>query len=509
MDALLLASTDRHPDRPALVSGERELTYRDLSADVDRLAGRLDGLAGEGDRVAVVASNAPALVVAMFAAWRAGAAVVPLNARLREYELRHVLADAMPAAIVSIASHQGYSFADLIPSLLGDLPTVRGCVLVDEDGQVQEEVAGASDPERRAPLAPEVAAVLYTSGTTGAPKGALVTHGCAEAGARALADRLELSSADECVLVIPASHAFGLGCLGAALAAGACTVLVEGTFSLGALLDPVKTRGAGILHGSPALFARVLRSSPAGMSGVRTGLVAGAPCPPALLEQLDDAGPRILNVFGMTEIGAASACRADDPAELRHSTVGRPLPGYEFRVVHPQGVAGGEPGEIQVRGPHVTPGYLDQPKQTAEAFDDGWFRTGDLGTVDEDGYVRIAGRAKELVNVAGFNVFPAEVEGFLLTHPDVAQTAVVGVPHEQMGEALEAFVVARPGAEIEPAALLRFARARIAGYKLPYMIRVVSELPLLPSGKPDRKALTALVAAGGREPAAAVGTEAR
>lgn len=466
---------------------------------MDRLGRRLEGLAVEGDRVAIVAPNAPSLVISMFAAWRAGATVVPLSARLREYELRRVLADAKPAAVVSIAGHQGYSFAEVIPSLLPSLPTVRGCLLVDEAGDVVEEVAGTLGAEPPAPLAHEVTAILYTSGTTGEPKGALVTGGCAGAGARALVERLELSALDECLLVIPASHAFGLACLLAALSCGACVVLVEGTFSLDALLGPLKARGAGILHGSPALFARLLRSAPESLSGVRTGLVAGAPCPAALLEQLDEAGPRILNVFGMTEIGAASACSAGDPPELRHTTVGRPLPDYEFRAVGAS--APGEHGEIQVRGPHVTPGYLDRPEQTAEAFDDGWFRTGDLGTVGEDGYVRIAGRAKELVNVAGFNVFPAEVEGFLLTHPDVEQAVVMGRPHEKMGEVLEAFVVARPGAVLEPAAILRFARARISGYKLPYSIRVVSELPLLPSGKPDR---AALAAAGGREP---VGTE--
>jgi acyl-CoA synthetase (AMP-forming)/AMP-acid ligase II len=139
----------------------------------------------------------------------------------------------------------------------------------------------------------------------------------------------------------------------------------------------------------------------------------------------------------------------------------------------------------------VTPGYLGRPEQTAEAFDGDWFRTGDLGSIDADGYIRIEGRAKEVVHVGGFNVFPAEVEAFFLTHPGVAQVAVVGVPHERMGEALAAYVVPRPGAQLEPAELLRFARPRIAGYKLPYAIRVVAELPLLASGKPDRVALLA------------------
>jgi fatty-acyl-CoA synthase len=450
----------------------------------------------------VVAPNVPALVIAMFAAWRLGAVAVPLNARLREYELGQVLADAEPAAIVSIDSHGGFSFADAVRSLLPALPTARGCLLVDASGEVVGEAAGVEGAGAAAPLGEDVTAVLYTSGTTGTPKGALVTRASADASARALGERLALSPGDVTALVVPASHAFGLGCLLAALAAGSCVVLVEAGFSLDPLRVAVEAHATSVLHGSPALFGRLLASAPDVLAGVRTGFVAGAHCPPVVLERLDETGPRILNVFGMTELGAATACSADDPPALRRTTVGRPLPGFEFRVAGAD--SPDQPGELQVRGPNVTPGYLGKPDETAAAFDDGWFRTGDLGTLDEHGYVRIAGRSKEVVHVAGFNVFPAEVEGFLLTHPDVAQAVVVGVPHERMGEVLAAYVVARPGADLEPSALLRFARPRIAGYKLPYAISVVEELPMLPSGKPDRVALAATAAEQRAE--AAVGT---
>jgi acyl-CoA synthetase (AMP-forming)/AMP-acid ligase II len=452
--------------------------------------------------VAVVAPNVPALVIGMFSAWRLGAVAVPLNARLREYELGQVLADAEPAAIVSIDAHGGFSFADAVRALLPSLPTARGCLLVDASGEVRDEVPGAEGAGVPAPVGADVTAVLYTSGTTGTPKGALVTRASADASARALAERLALSPADVTALVVPASHAFGLGCLLAAVAAGSCSVLVEAGFSLDPLRVAAEAHSPGVMHGAPALFARLLASAPEVLAEVRTGFVAGAHCPPVVLERLDEAGPRILNLFGMTELGAATACSADDPPEPRHTTVGRPLPGFEFRVAGAD--APDEPGELQVRGPYVTPGYLGKPDETAAAFDGDWFRTGDLGTIDELGYVRIAGRSKEVVHVAGFNVFPAEVEGFLLTHPDVAQAVVVGVPHERIGEVLAAYVVPRPGAELEPSALLRFARPRIAGYKLPYAISVVEELPLLASGKPDRAALAA--AAAEQRAAAGVGT---
>ena len=395
--------------------------------------------------------------MALFAAWRAGAVAVPLNARLREYELRRVLPDARPTAIVTIGAHAAYRFADVIASLLPELPTVRGCFVIDATGEIAERRDNVAAGERPAELAPEIAAVLYTSGSTGAPKGALVTHACAVAGARSLADVLELSPEDTAALVVPASHAFGLGCLLAAVASGSAAALVESSFSFDPLLQAMEAQGTTVVHGAPALFGRLLVAAPGSLEPVRTGLVAGAPCPPAVLEQLDATDTTILNVFGMTEIGAATSCRHDDPAERRHTTVGRALEGYEFRVAGED-----EPGELQVRGPYVMPGYLDQPEQTAQAFDGDWFRTGDLGTIDDQGYIRIAGRAKEVVHVGGFNVFPAEVEGFLLGHPGVAQAVVVGIPHERMGEALAAFVVPRPGHELEPgrAAALRTSADR-------------------------------------------------
>ncbi len=433
----------------------------------------------------LIAANVPALVVALFACSRAETVAVPLGARLREYELRQVLADARPAAVVSVPAYGGFPFGEQIEQLLPELPSVRGVLLVGTEGEIHDTLEGDREAERTLEMPPGCEAILYTSGTTGEPKGALVSASCATAGALALSERLELGPEDVSALIIPISHAFGLGALLAALSTGGTAVLVEQSFSLDPLRDAIGRRRASVLHGSPALFGRLLDAAPAALAGIRTGLVAGAPCPPPVLERLDAAGPLILNVYGMTEIGAASGCAAGDPPAVRQTTVGRALPGYEFRV------AEGDPGELQVRGPYVMPGYLDRPEQTAECFDGEWFRTGDLGSIDAEGYIRIGGRAKDVVHVGGFNVFPAEVEAFFLTHPDVAQVAVLGVPHERMGEALAAFVVPRPGATLEPAELLRFARPNIAGYKLPYAIQVLAELPLGPTGKPDRAALLA------------------
>jgi long-chain acyl-CoA synthetase len=474
--SLLEAAVSEHPQRPALAHGDTELTYRELDSAVERLAARLGDRSGE--RVAVIAPNVPALVVALFAAWRAGAAVVPLSARLRSFELRRVFADAQPSAAISLATYGGFSLQDELRTLGECIPTLACAIVVDELGEVREQTDWPAGEAAR-PLDPDVAAIMYTSGTTGEPKGALMSHALGVAEGHILVELLGADARAPCILVVPGSHAFGLACLLGCVAAGGQAVLVDSTTSLTPLMGALQRHEARVLHGTPALFARLLKTT--AELPVRTGFTAGSSCPPEVLAELDRRGARILNVYGMTEIGAASSCRHDDPPKVRHHTVGRPLPGYEFRVVRE--------GEIEVRGPYVTAGYHGRPRERDAAFDGDWFRTGDLGEIDAGGNLSIAGRAKEVVHVGGFNVFPAEVESFLLTHPDVSQAAVIGVPHPAMGEAMHAFVVPRAQAELRQRDVIQFARAGIAGYKVPYGVSIVAELPLLASGKPDRRAL--------------------
>ncbi len=418
-----------------------------------------------GHAIALIAPNTPAFVLALFAISRLGATVVPLNARLREHEVGQILADAGPVALVSVAAHAGYSFRELATRLLPGLPSIRACLFVDPGGDVETEERLSVETTQSPAAAAGAAAILYTSGTSGVPKGTPVPDRREVEGARHLAEILALGPEDAVTFAVPLSHAFGFTCLLACVRAGSAAVLVDSTASLRPLLDAVAAARATVLHGSPRLFSSLLDAAPTGLPGVRTGLVAGSASPPGLLERLDAAGMRILNVYGLTELGAVSACRADDPPSVRYTTAGRPLPGHEVRI---------EDGELQVLSP----------------YGGDWFRTGDLAEL-QDGCVRITGRISELVNVGGFNVSPAEVEAVLAGHASVDAAVVVGVGDDATGETLHAFVVARPGAEIDRADLLRFARARIAGYKLPYAIHVVPELPLLPSGKPDRQALRA------------------
>jgi acyl-CoA synthetase (AMP-forming)/AMP-acid ligase II len=529
--SLLSESSREGPARLALAHGDATLTYAQLGAAVERLC---DALAvAPGEAVAVVAPNVPALAVGLFAAWRAGAVAVPLSARLRRFELERAFADAEPAATVTVPAHAGFALAEEIQRLGERTASVRACVVIDELGAVVRQ-SRASLGERAPELPSELAAIMYTSGTTGEPKGALMPHALGYAMARNVAALLGEHASAPYGLVVPASHMFGLGCLLSGVLAGAAAVLVDATTSLEPLLQAMRHHDAHVLHGSPALFARMLRAG--AENPIRSGFTAGSTCPPDVLKALDERGVRLLNLFGMTEIGAASSCRMQDPPDVRYRTVGRPLDGYELRVApapptigagdgrdapardrtdapagcpadapagYPADAPAGEHapatlGEIQVRSDYLPSGYHRRPWGEEDLSADGWFRTGDLGWLDGAGNLTIGGRAKEVVHVGGFNVFPAEVESFLMTHPAIAQAGVIGVPHRALGEALEAFVVLNPDAALAPREVIAFARAGIAGYKVPYAVHLLDELPLLSSGKPDRRAL---LGASSRAPA--------
>ncbi len=411
----LLASA---PNRPALAHGDQVLTFAELDALSSERAASLGDVSGQ--RVLVVGPNTPDFVIGLLAAWKAGAVAVPLGARAREHELSAALHDSGAVAAIAVAEHGGFSFAEALSAI------------------------GTHEPS--APLDDEIAAILYTSGSSGQPKGAYLTHDAALHWGRTIAELLALTHSDRTALVLPGSHAFGLACLLACFASQSLAVLVDQPRGL---VPAIERHAVTVLHGSPAVFATLPETV-----RVRTGLVGGAASPPGLIERLDARGTRILNVFGMTEVGPAAACRANDPAAARYSTAGSAMPGYALRI---------KDGELQVRGQYVTRGYH---RPVPDAFDGDWFRTRDAATIDGDGYVTVLGRADEVIHVGGFNVFPAEVENFLLTHPDVEEAAVVGAPHPRMGSVVRAFVVARDGVgarAARPAALRPRADLRLQG----------------------------------------------
>jgi acyl-CoA synthetase (AMP-forming)/AMP-acid ligase II len=420
----------------------------------------------------------------MFAAWKLGAVAVPLSARLRGFELRRAFSTASPTAAISVAGQGSFDPAREVLRLRDETPTLAECLAIDTLGVVTDQTRSAA--ERAEPLDEAIAAIIHTSGSTGEPKGAVVSHRQALAQGENLPPLLGDCAAACCVLAAPATHSFGLNCTLCTLAACGTLVLADVSASARPLVDVLQQFSAKAVHGSPALFARLLET-PVDLALTR-GFVAGSSCSPTLLERADQRGLRLLNQYGMTEMGATCCPRSDDPPEVRYRTSGRPLAGYEVRVA-PHAYAPGSAGEIQVRSPNIWPHYLFRGRTNIDTTPDGWLRTGDLGSVDVSGNVSIVGRTKEVIHVGGFNVFPAEVEAFLLTDPRIVEAVVVGVQHAVMGEVPQAFVVPDRDIELEPRDVVRFARAGIAGYKVPYSIRILDELPRLPSGKVNRAEL--------------------
>jgi acyl-CoA synthetase (AMP-forming)/AMP-acid ligase II len=472
-------------DSVALAYEDAVFTYRELNSRVGRLAARVR--ANPGERIVIVAPNVPGLVVALFAVWKLGAVAVPLSARLRSFELERVFAAVKPTAAVSVAAHGRFDLAGEMLRLQANTPTLAQRLIIDPLGNVIDQTSTPGEPVE--PLDETVAAILYTSGTTGEPKGVLVLHAQLRAQSEVLPPVLGNYASEPCGLTAPATHSFGLGCMLCTLAARGTLILAEVSASAGPLVNALRDIQARVLYGSPALFSGLLDAVPD--LPLRRGLTGGSLCPQSVFERWDERRLRLLTLYGMTESGGACCPRSEDPPDVRYRTAGHPLEGYEIRVA-PHEYGSAELGEIQVRSPYISSRYFSRAWTSNETPGDGWFRTGDLGSIDTSGNVSVMGRTKEVIHVGGFNVFPAEVELYLVTHPHIAQAAVIGVPHSVMGEVPQAFVVLDGDVELKPSDVVRFAREGIAGYKVPYGVRILDEMPTLPSGKLDRRRLREL-----------------
>jgi len=460
--ALTTALADAAPGHPVVHDAERGWVTRGELADASaRLAGRLDRAGVRaGDRVLCSAATSVSLVEAHLALLRIGAVVVPANTAYQEAELLHVVADSRPvAAIVDRDDAAGWmaqaESAPLVLSPRVDLP----------DGPPPRlDVAGPSDP----------AMICYTSGTTGRPKGAVLSHGNVLASAEAVRLAWRWTELDRLVLALPLFHVHGLGVgLHGTLVAGGSAVLLP-RFDADGVLDAVAEHQATMFFGVPTMYARLAASERvAGLGALRLCVSGSAPLPPELHARiLAGSAQVVLERYGMTETLMLVSNPYD--GERRAGTVGFPLPGVEL-ALH-------DDGEIRVRGPNVFAGYWERPEATAEAFDDGWFRTGDVGRI-HDGYLSIVGRAKELIISGGFNVYPREVEDVLLTHPGVAEVAVIGLPSREWGETVAAFVVPAAGPAPDPAEVIAYTRARLAHFKCPRHVRLVESLPRNALGK--------------------------
>lgn len=518
----LAESARLHGDRLFLVGEDgRCLSFAETEAAARRMA-RAFIAAGiqSGDRVAIWAPNSIEWVLAALGLQLAGGVLVPLNTRFKGDEAAYVLERSRATMLCTVGGFLGIRFVDLLAEARGGptagqpisgLRHLREIVLLDPVPLADfvaraDTVSEAALDGRIAAIRPDSPCdILYTSGTTGKPKGAMFCHRQALAVLRSYNFVNRTRPGDRMVIVNPFFHSYGYR-------AGWVACLVDGMTAfpvaqldaedLGSLIEREQIT---VLPGPPALFQTLVdRPSGHDISSLRIGTTGSASLPVALMQACREVlGLEVLlTSYGLTENTAmGTSCRVGDSAETLATTVGRPFPGFEMRLVGPDGASlpPGEPGEVCFRGFSVMRGYFEDPEATAEAIDaDGWLHTGDVGVLDQRGYLRIVDRLKDIVIVGGFNVYPAEVETMLRGAPGVADVAVVGMPDHRLGEVAVAFVVPTPGSEPDEAALTAWARANMANFKVPRKFVTIDVLPRTPLGKVRRVEL--------RERAALLGT---
>ncbi|MGW7421559.1 long-chain-fatty-acid--CoA ligase [Streptomyces sp. NPDC054813] len=473
-----------YPDRPVLRLGDATLSYRMLDRRSAWTAGLLrDHGVRPGDRVAIMLPNVPEFALVYYGVLRAGGIVVPMNPLLKSREVAHHLGDS--DARLLFAWHD---FAD--EAHAGARQADAEAVVVGPDSF--DELPDSAPPS--AAMADrhddDTAVVLYTSGTTGQPKGAELTHANLAGNCHIVATELLGLTAEDVIFGgLPLFHAFGQTCtLNAAVASGACLTLLP-RFDAAQTLEIVEKHGVTVFAGVPTVYSRLVREPGKevyDVSRLRVCLAGGAELPVQVQLDFRTAfGCAVLEGYGLSEtspVVAANTLRAGP----RPGSVGVPIPGVEVRVVDADNgreVPRGEAGEIAVRGPNVMKGYWGRPAETAAVIRDGWFRTGDLGRLDQDGYLWIVGRQKDVIIRGGYNVYPREIEGVLYEHPAVADAAVIGIPSPDLGEEVGAAVVLRPGARTTVEELRAYVKGRVAAYKYPRKVWLVDALPKGPTGK--------------------------
>lgn len=517
---VLLATAVDHRDVPALVGPDGGLTYAELADVALRVAAGLVDLGlAPGDRVGIWAPNSPAWAVASHAVHLAAGVVVPLDTRTPVAGIDELLARCPCRVVIAADEFLGVRMADAVAGLGRTETVVRvrpggggaagsgGTVVWDDLVSFRGRTGHAAVTDRVAELTPDtISHVQLTSGTTGRPKGVLLRHGAMVRTTRAWVEVVGLRAGDRYPVTSPCSHIGGhkTGLLAAAIAGA--TVVPYPLVDVARLADELATGDLGLLQGPPAMFATLLREvERRGATGsVRAAVTGAAVVPPEIVEAIRGRlGARAVHTaYGISEAtGVCTITRVDDPPEVVAGTAGRPIPGVRLRVVDPDGrdLPYGEVGELLVTGDGLMAGYLDDPVATAAAVQDGWLRTGDLAVVTERGDLRIVDRLKDLVIVGGFNVYPAQVERVLESHPSVREAAVIGRPDDRLGEVPHAYVVPEQGG-VDVDAVLAWCRERLANTKVPRSVTVVASLPRNTAGKLDKPSLRQAVSPPGPSP---------
>ncbi|MGE5577177.1 MAG: AMP-binding protein [Syntrophothermus sp.] len=518
---LLDATTERFPDNEAVVYPDRDLrwTYRRFKEICDQAARGFMRLGIEkGEHVAIWATNVPEWIIAQFATAKMGAVLVTVNTSYKTAELEYLMRQSDSTTLLLIQGFKDTNYVetlyeicpelkDAAPGQLNShrLPALKNVIFIGEGRpagmftwQELMEAGKEAPPEalyaRQASLSPdEVINMQYTSGTTGFPKGVMLTHYNIINNAHAVADCMKLTSTDRLCIPVPLFHCFG--CVMSTLACvtrGATMAPIE-AFNARQVLETVDKERCTAVHGVPTMFIAELEHpdfAKFDLSSLRTGIMAGSPCPLEVMKAVANRmGVREITIaYGQTESSPViTQTRTDDPIELRVSTVGKALPGVEVKIVDPSSgkeVPRGVPGELCTRGYHVMKGYYKMPEATASAIDqEGWLHTGDLAKMDENGYCNITGRAKDMIIRGGENIYPREIEEFLYTFPKIRDVQIVGVPDVKYGEEVMAFVILKDGQESTPEEIREYCRGKIANHKIPRYIKFIAAFPMTASGK--------------------------
>jgi fatty-acyl-CoA synthase len=493
------AAVKAHGAADALVSRHQGIrwSYEELDAQVERCARALlaEGIA-KGDRVGIWSPNNAEWVVVQFATARMGAVLVNINPAYRAHELEYALRQSGCSLLIHALSFKDADYVELLrgidaPKLARKVPLSEWTDLLARADEVPRETLAEREMELQFD---DPINIQYTSGTTGFPKGATLSHHNILNNGFFIGETLGYTSADRVCVPVPFYHCFGmvLGNL-AIVTHGACIVVPSEAFEARAVLEAVAKERCTSLYGVPTMFIAELGDPffpDTDLSSLRTGIMAGSPCPVEVMKrvQTEMHMEEVTICYGMTETSPVSAqTQRDDPLAKRTGSVGKVHPHVEVKVIDPvtsRMVLRGESGELCTRGYSVMLGYWEDDAATRAAIDEaGWMHTGDLALMDEDGYVNIVGRIKDMIIRGGENIYPREVEEFLYTHPDIADAQVIGVPDERYGEIVCAWVVLTAGATLEEEALKDFCAGKIARFKIPQLVRFVDEFPMTVTGK--------------------------
>jgi acyl-CoA synthetase (AMP-forming)/AMP-acid ligase II len=502
--AVALATCDRLGECEAIVDGAVRWTFDDLGDRVRRAgAAMIAHGVGPGDRVAIWAPNSRYWVVAALGLQAAGATLVPINTRFKGPEAAPLLARTGAKILCTVTDFLDIDPVAMLATSGVGLPSLEHIVILD--GGVPAGTTAWGDfvaagsavddavvDERVASIGPDALSdIMFTSGTTGTPKGVMMAHGQTLKLFRDWCDFADLREGDRYLIVNPFFHMFGYKAGWLACLIRGATIFPVPVFDVGAVLALVETERVTVFPGAPTIYQTILDHPDVerfDLSSLRVAVTGAADIPVSLIERIRAELPfeRVLTGYGLTEGGTCTGSRPDDDPVTIATTAGRAMVDIEVRIAAQDGSEAprGETGEVHVRGGNVMQGYLDDPVATAETIDgDGWLHTGDLGTMDDRGYVRIVGRIKDMFIVGGFNAYPAEIEAALVEHDAVSAAAVIGIPDDRMGEVGCAFVVPVDGTELDLDEFREWCRARMANYKVPRLVRVIDELPINATGK--------------------------